>query len=59
MENIGVVSEPRASAENVDFVRDGLSLFNVAATGGSYHSPLAIFLKDERDGILGGTYGHV
>ena len=59
MENIRVVSEPRASARDVDFVREGLSLFNVAATGDSYYSPLAIFLRDERDAILGGAYGHI
>ncbi len=59
MENIRVVSEPRASSADVDFVRDGLSLFNVAATGHSYYSPLAISLKDGRDAILGGAYGHV
>jgi GNAT superfamily N-acetyltransferase len=59
VENIRVVSDPRASAADVDFVRDGLSLFNVAATGDSYYSPLAIFLRDERDAVLGGAYGHV
>ena len=31
----------------------------MAATGDSYYSPLAIFLRDERDAILGGAYGHV
>ena len=59
MENIRVVSEPRASSTDVEFVRDGLSLFNAAATGDSYYSPLAIFLRDERDAILGGAIGHV
>ena len=59
MEDIRVVSDPRASSDDADFVRDGLSLFNVAATGDSYYSPLAIFLRDERDAILGGAYGHV
>ena len=59
MENIRIVSEPRASAGDIDFVREGLSLFNVAATGDSYYSPLAIFLRDERDAILGGAYGHI
>ncbi len=59
MENIRVVSEPRASSADVDFVREGLSLFNVAATGDSYYSPLAIFLRDDRGAILGGAYGHV
>ncbi len=59
MGNIRIVSDPRASSANVDFVCDGLPLFNVAATGHSYYSPLAIFLRDERDAILGGAYGHV
>ena len=59
MENIRVVSEPRASSGDVEFVRDGLALFNVAATGDSYYSPLAIFLRDERDAILGGAIGQV
>jgi GNAT superfamily N-acetyltransferase len=59
VENIRVVSEPRASSADVDFVREGLSLFNVATTGRSYYSPLAIFLRDERGAILGGACGHV
>jgi GNAT superfamily N-acetyltransferase len=59
MESIRVVSDPRASSADIDYVRDGLSLFNVAATGHSYYSPLAIFLKDGRDAILGGAIGHV
>jgi GNAT superfamily N-acetyltransferase len=59
VENIRVVSDPRAGSADVDFVRDGLSLFNVAATGDSYYSPLAIFLRDGRDAILGGACGHV
>jgi GNAT superfamily N-acetyltransferase len=40
-------------------VREGLALYNVAVTGHSHHSPLAIFLKDERGAILGGALGHV
>ena len=59
MNNTRVVSEPRASSGDVEFVRDGLALFNVAATGDSYYSPLAIFLKDDRGAVLGGAIGHV
>ena len=59
MENIRIVSESGAGPADVDFVRDGLSLFNVAATGDSYYSPLAIFLRDDRDAILGGAYGNI
>jgi len=59
VENLRIVSEPRASSADVEFIRDGLSLFNVAATGVSYYAPLAIFVRDERDAILGGACGHV
>ncbi len=54
-----IVSEPRGDAEDATFVRDSLSLFNVAVTGDSYYSPLAIYLKDERGAVLGGVLGHV
>jgi len=54
-----IVSEPRAESGDATFVREGLALFNVAVTGDSYYSPLAIFLKDERDVVLGGALGHV
>ena len=59
MENVRIVSETRASSADVEFIRDGLSLYNVAATADSYYAPLAIFARDERDAILGGGYGHV
>lgn len=59
MEDIRVVSEPRENHEGVAYVRDSLALYNVAATGDSYYSPLAIFLRDGRDAILGGACGHV
>src|SRR5215216_1883804 len=59
MTNLRIVSEPRGDAEDATFVRDGLALFNVAVTGDSYYSPLAIFLKDERGAVLGGAVGHV
>ena len=49
-----IVSEPRGDAGDATFVREALALYNVAATGDDYYSPLAIFLKDERDAVLGG-----
>jgi len=57
--NLRIVSEPRAESGDATFVREGLALFNVAATGDSYYSPLAIFLKDDRGAVLGGALGHV
>ena len=59
MENIRVVSEPREDSADAGYVRDSLALFNVAATGDSYYSPVALFLKDERGAVLGGALGHV
>jgi GNAT superfamily N-acetyltransferase len=59
MTDIRIVSEPRADAEDATFVRDSLGLFDVAVTGDAYYSPLAIFLKDERNAVLSGALGHV
>ena len=60
MENIRTVSDPREDSTDAAFVRDGLAaLFNVATTGGSYYSPLAILLNDERGAVLGEALGHV
>ena len=55
MTDLRIVSEPRGDAEDATFVRDGLALFNVAVTGDSYYSPLAIFLKDERGAVVPGA----
>jgi GNAT superfamily N-acetyltransferase len=57
--DLRIISEPHCSQENATFVRDSLALFNVAVTGDSYYSPLAIFLRDGRDAVLGGALGHV
>jgi GNAT superfamily N-acetyltransferase len=57
--DLRISSEPHNNQEDATFVRDSLSLFNVAVTGDSYYSPLAIYLKDERGAVLGGVLGHV
>lgn len=59
MTDLKIVSEPRAESADATFVRESLALYNVATTGHSYYSPLAIFLKDERGAVLGGALGHV
>jgi GNAT superfamily N-acetyltransferase len=59
MTDLRIVSEPRGDEADATFVRDGLALFNVAVTGDSYYSPLAIFLKDGRGAVLCGALGHV
>ena len=52
-------SEPHASEQDKDFVREALALHNVAVTQDAYYSPLAIFLRDERGAILGGALGDI
>lgn len=59
MQGLRITSEPRTSSEDSTFVRESLALYNVAVTGDSYYSPLAIFLRDGRGAILGGAVGHV
>ena len=59
MTDLRIVSEPREDSADAAFVRDNLALYNVGVTGYSYYSPLAIFLRDERDAVLGGVLGHV
>ena len=59
MTDLRIVSEPRAESPDATFVRESLALYNVATTGHSYYSPLAIFLKDERGAVLGGALGLV
>ena len=57
MWNLRITSKPHASQEDITFVREAISRHNVAVTRDTYYSPLAIFLRDERDAIMGGTFG--
>ncbi len=59
MRDIRIVSEPHAGPESISFVREAIARHNVAVTRETYYSPLAILLKDSRDAILGGAFGHV
>ena len=57
MRNLRITSNPHASQEEITFVREAIARHNVAVTRDTYYSPLAIFLRDERDAIMGGTFG--
>jgi GNAT superfamily N-acetyltransferase len=59
MRNLRITSESRASPEDAAVIHDGLARFNVAATKHTYYSPVAIFLRDDRDAVLGGALGDV
>ena len=57
MRNFRITSKPHASQEEITFVREAIARHNVAVTRDTYYSPLAIFLRDERDAIMGGAFG--
>ena len=57
--NLRITSQPHASPEEIAFVREAIARFNVAVTRDTYYSPLAIFLRDERDAVLGGAFGDI
>jgi GNAT superfamily N-acetyltransferase len=59
MMNIRLVYEPHASEALREFVREGLALYNVAATGVAEYYPVCLFLKNEHQEVLGGLLGHI
>jgi GNAT superfamily N-acetyltransferase len=59
MMNIRLVIEPHASEALKEFVREGLALYNVAATGAAEYYPVSLFLKNEHQEVLGGLLGHI
>ncbi len=58
-EDIRISSEPMASDAEAQFVRDGLSLFNVRRTGQDYWRPVKLFLRDSTGLIRGGLLGDI
>jgi GNAT superfamily N-acetyltransferase len=56
---VRISSEPSASREDKDRVREMLGLFNVRETGFDTYHELAIFLRDEHERIRGGVIGDV
>jgi ribosomal protein S18 acetylase RimI-like enzyme len=59
MDDIRVVAEPHASEQMKAYVRDSLSAYNIAATGQSAYLPVAFFLKDAHQAIVGGLLGNI
>jgi GNAT superfamily N-acetyltransferase len=57
MRGLKITSEPHAGKEVISFVREALGRYNVAATRDTFYSPLAILLRDERDGAFGDVWG--
>jgi len=57
--DLRVSSEPMASESDAQFVRDGLSLYNVARTGYDHWRPVKLFVRDDTGMIRGGLLGHI
>ena len=56
-ETLRISSEPTASRDDKDRVREMLGLFNVAKTGHDAYHELAIFLRDGNNRVRGGVLG--
>src|SRR3989449_8822664 len=57
--DLRISSEPMAPESDAQFVRDGLSLYNVARTGYDHWRPLKLFVRDATGLIRGGLLGHI
>jgi GNAT superfamily N-acetyltransferase len=51
--------EPHAAESLRTHVRDHLDTFNVAATGFAEYHRVSVFLRDERDEVVGGLLGEI
>jgi GNAT superfamily N-acetyltransferase len=59
MSALRISIEPHASESLRQHVRDHLDTFNVAVTGFAEYHSVSIFLRDERDEVLGGLLGAI
>src|SRR5215831_10502973 len=57
--NIRLVMEPYAAETLKEVVREGLALYNVAATGAAEYYPVCLLLKTEHQEVVGGLLGHI
>jgi GNAT superfamily N-acetyltransferase len=59
MVTLRIVDDPHAPDSVKEIVRGRLDLYNVAVTGLSDYSPVALFLRDENDEVRGGLLGDI
>ncbi len=59
MKNLRVVFDPHAPEAVRQFVINSLDNHNIAVTGHSAYYPVGLFLKNERDEVLGGLLGQI
>lgn len=53
------VSEPDASAEDQEFIRNAIYSHNMEHTGDHNYSPLSILMRDEIGKVVGGILGDI
>jgi len=58
-DDIRISSEPMAPDSDAQFVRDGLSIYNVGRTGQDYWRPVKLFVRDGTGLIRGGLLGDI
>ncbi len=54
-----ITIEPHAPENEKEFVREALSLYSVAKTGDDEYYPVAVFLRDANNEVLGGILGEI
>ena len=59
MKNLRVVVEPHAADGLKQLIREGLGAYNLTVTGCEEYYPVAIFLRDANDEVLGGVLGEI
>jgi GNAT superfamily N-acetyltransferase len=57
--NVQLVIEPYAAEALKEVVREGVVLYNVAATGAAEYYPVCLLLKTEHKEVVGGLLGHI
>jgi len=59
MNNLTVVFDPYAAAEQRDIVQTIVDNYSIASTGRAEWYPVAFFLRDENGEVLGGLLGDI
>jgi len=59
MKNLRIVIEPHAADSIKQLIREGLGAYNLTVTGYEEYYPVAVFLRDANDEVLGGVLGEI
>src|SRR5215475_5705759 len=59
MKKLRITIGPHAAESEKAFIREGLGLYSVAKTGCEEYYPVAVFLRDASNEVLGGILGEI